>query len=455
MRILIDVLCLTRIVIVLLLWEAMDGFSYVTLLVCHSNDGIPGIFCIVFFLCVNMVLPQQVIALAPEEVLVVVNENVRESAALGRYYLRKRSVPQSNLVKVSMGTRETCSRKEYDLCLAIPVREHLLENGLLDTVRCVVLMYGMPLRIEDRDMSENESRQINAFREKLEALEQDRLSNRDKTRRRILEKEIRKVKRLMGDSRVSLDRSASVDSELALVLSVPYPVEGWAANPMYIHQDIEENVKMEGSGGMVLMVSRLDAPDPGIVHRIIDESIQTEKEGLSGRAYFDARWPRPDIDVASRKAYRYYDQSIHTAAYRVLRNISMPVIIDHEDGLFEASKCPEAALYCGWYSLSNYVDAFDWVPGAVGYHIASGECVTLRDPKSRAWCPMMLKDGIAATLGPVDEPYIQAFPLPGHFFGLLSAGRYTLVECYFYSVPYLSWKMVLIGDPLYRPFIRH
>ncbi|HHO76416.1 MAG TPA: TIGR03790 family protein, partial [Deltaproteobacteria bacterium] len=100
------------------------------------------------------------------------------------------------------------------------------------------------------------------------------------------------------------------------------------------------------------------------------------------------------------------------------------------------------------------VDAFEWVPGAVGYHIASGECVSLKDPKSRAWCPMMLKDGIAGTLGPVGEPYIRAFPLPEIFFGLLTSGRYTLVETYFMSLPYLSWKMVLIGDPLYRPFLR-
>lgn len=65
---------------------------------------------------------------------------------------------------------------------------------------------------------------------------------------------------------------------------------------------------------------------------------------------------------------------------------------------------------------------------------------------------MMLKDGIAATVGPVSEPYVSAFPIPEVFFGFLLDGYLSLVECYTISLPYLSWQMVLFGDPLYRPF---
>jgi len=57
---------------------------------------------------------------------------------------------------------------------------------------------------------------------------------------------------------------------------------------------------------------------------------------------------------------------------------------------------------------------------------------------------------IAATIGPVGEPYVQAFPVPDIFFKYLTEGYLTLVESYIISLPYLSWKMVLVGDPLYR-----
>jgi hypothetical protein len=63
-----------------------------------------------------------------------------------------------------------------------------------------------------------------------------------------------------------------------------------------------------------------------------------------------------------------------------------------------------------------------------------------------------LADGCAATLGPVREPYLSAFPSANEFFALLMCGRFTLAECYAYTVPMLSWQMMLLGDPLYRPF---
>jgi hypothetical protein len=64
----------------------------------------------------------------------------------------------------------------------------------------------------------------------------------------------------------------------------------------------------------------------------------------------------------------------------------------------------------------------------------------------------MLEDGVAATVGPVSEPYLTAFPLPEIFFSLLIDGSYSVAEAYFLSLPYLSWQMVLVGDPVYRPF---
>jgi uncharacterized protein (TIGR03790 family) len=130
----------------------------------------------------------------------------------------------------------------------------------------------------------------------------------------------------------------------------------------------------------------------------------------------------------------------------------MPVVKEETDKLFQPGQCSDAALYCGWYSLAKYVDAFTWQPGSIGYHIASSECTTLKNKDSRVWCKMMLEKGVAATLRPVGEPYVQAFPLPELFFGILVDGSFSLVETYFLSTHYLSWKMVLVGDPLYRPF---
>jgi uncharacterized protein (TIGR03790 family) len=63
----------------------------------------------------------------------------------------------------------------------------------------------------------------------------------------------------------------------------------------------------------------------------------------------------------------------------------------------------------------------------------------------------MLADGVTATLGAVAEPYLHSFPRPSAFFVELFNGR-CLVEAYYYTKPFNSWQLVLIGDPLYRPF---
>ena len=130
----------------------------------------------------------------------------------------------------------------------------------------------------------------------------------------------------------------------------------------------------------------------------------------------------------------------------------MNVTLDSRSELFQKGDCPDAALYCGWYSLGRYVDAFDWRPGAIGYHVASGECATLKSAGSQVWCKRMLEEGVAATIGPVFEPYVLGFPMPDIFFATLVEGNLSLGECYIVSLPFLSWQMVLVGDPLYRPF---
>jgi uncharacterized protein (TIGR03790 family) len=242
-------------------------------------------------------------------------------------------------------------------------------------------------------------------------------------------------------------QGASVDSELALVREDHYPLDRWLPNKYYLGY---RNKEIEGMPKNVILASRLDGPSEKIVRRIIDDSLFAENEGLRGKAYFDARSPDPGTKKVSGGGL--YDRAIHNAARLVEKSQRMAVILDSKQKLFQPGECPDAALYCGWYSLAHYVDAFTWARGAVGFHIASQECQTLRDKGSKVWCKMMLEKGAAATVGPVAEPYVETFPMPDLFFGLLIDGRLSLAECYGLANPFWSWQMVLIGDPLYRPF---
>ena len=131
----------------------------------------------------------------------------------------------------------------------------------------------------------------------------------------------------------------------------------------------------------------------------------------------------------------------------------MKVTLDDEErGAAARQREGRRALLPAGTRTRNFVDCCEYVPGAVAWHLASSEAVTLRNPDSKVWCPNLLKKGVCATLGPVAEPYTVGFPKPAEFFGFLATGEYTLVECYARTVLMCSWMTVLVGDPLYNPF---
>ncbi|NIA07628.1 MAG: TIGR03790 family protein [Actinobacteria bacterium] len=236
--------------------------------------------------------------------------------------------------------------------------------------------------------------------------------------------------------------SSSFDSELSLVLADDYPKRGFVINNLCLECPSSSQKQIR-----TLMVSRIDAPTASIARGLIDMAIAAEARGLSGRSYIDTGWSK-----ARKAGYKNTEKSLLTAAEILTKYSGLPVIVDTRNEVFAEGSCPEAVLYCGWYSLKKYVDAFDWAPGAVGYHIASFELTTLRNPKFTGWATSMLRDGITATLGAVEEPLLASFPPPDRFFTLLLTGRYSLVECFYMTKRFNSWRLVLIGDPLYRPF---
>lgn len=253
-----------------------------------------------------------------------------------------------------------------------------------------------------------------------------------------------------GESFQHKDSDASVDSELSLLWVDPraYRLEGRSGNPLhYAHQAPTDPAAMEAA---LLMVSRLDAPTPALAMQLVDRAIATEQSGLEGKAYLDARGLKGPIAPLSTQAY---DQSLRDLATLLRQVAPYPVTLDDTERTFsQPGDAPDVALYAGWYRYRAYEDAFTFLPGALGYHIASGEAVSIHNPQEKGWCKNALERGITATLGPTSEPYLDAFPLPHEFFGLLLTGKYTLVEAYYLTTRYVSWRMVLFGDPLYNPW---
>lgn len=395
-------------------------------------------------------------ALEPQEILVISNSDIDASLRIGRYYCQKRGVPTDNIVSLPLGTsaKTTISRDDYDSKLAEPLRARLTDIKFAGKIKCLLTTYGVPIIVGKRGQLKGREQDLKKYGDLIEQgenrirrLEQDNIADlkRIAPEKKRIESNISRYK-LIIDIIEGKETSASVDSELSMVMFRNYELYRWQVNMLgSSSKNSQQQDVLLAAGLGTLMVSRLDGPGEDIVKGLVDKSISAEQTGLKGAAYFDSR------GIFRKDQFGTYDQSLRDLAHLTKLRTDLSVELDETGALFLPGACPRTAVYCGWYSLKKYIDAFDFVDGAVGFHIASFEAVNLRDPNSSHWCPAMLVDGITATLGPVTEPYLHTFPRPKEFFEELYNGK-CLVEAYCRTKPFNSWRLILIGDPLYRPF---
>jgi uncharacterized protein (TIGR03790 family) len=243
---------------------------------------------------------------------------------------------------------------------------------------------------------------------------------------------------------LTIDESeASVDDELPTLWWGIYPRTKWLANPL--------NYKYFDASKQTVMVMRLDASTPAEVRGIIDSSIKAENEGLSGKVVIDSRGIAPVARSGKPDGYGIYDQSIRDLATLIKDHTKLDMLFDEQPMLLPPNSAKDVMLYCGWYSPGKYVPCVALKPGALAAHIASFEMTTLHNPTT-GWCKNLIDGGAAATFGPVAEPYLHSFPLANEFFGLVLTGKITLAEAFWATNPLVSWKMAMVGDPLYVPF---
>lgn len=87
-------------------------------------------------------------SLRPDQLLLVVNKAAPEGLRIARYYTEKRRVPPQNMIVIETSREEDIGREEYEKEIAAPVRSFLSRNDPEGRrFLCLVLLYGIPLRI--------------------------------------------------------------------------------------------------------------------------------------------------------------------------------------------------------------------------------------------------------------------------------------------------------------------
>jgi uncharacterized protein (TIGR03790 family) len=358
----------------------------------------------------------------PKRVAVLYNNQIPESEELARFYAEKRGIPRANLVGLELSSKGEISRKEYNETLRDPLIALFISRNWWKMARTpqgqilpgeslittMVSMRGVPYKIKREPLSKEAAAQ---------------------------------AKKL--PPHFAKANEASVDSELCMLGIRNLPTLGPANNP-YFKKDISI---AEAKLPYILLVGRIDAPDYATCKRMITDALATEKRGLWGMCY---------LDLAKKgSSYAIGDQWLESIA-KLNDRIGIPTVVDRNKQTFTTNyPMGDAALYYGWYTSNQngplLNPKFKFRQGAFAVHLHSFSASNLRNAK-RNWVGPILAHGAAATVGNVYEPYLQFT----HHFDILHdrlIKGYSLVEAAYMACPALSWQNVVLGDPLYRPFL--
>ena len=237
---------------------------------------------------------------------------------------------------------------------------------------------------------------------------------------------------------------SSVDSDLATLGYFSPQISGAFTNPYF--KSFKPIDQLDDPA--LLLVCRLDAPNPATVKQMILDSIAAEKNGLWGRAYVDsAHGPSAGYEVGDQWLAEIPKQ-LHKVGVPVIYHSPVP-------GIFpEGYPMTDCALYYGWYSANIsgpfMRPDFRFVPGAIAMHIHSFSAATIRD-RNAGWVGPLVSRGAAASVGNVYEPYLQLTTQPDILNERLLHG-FTFAESAYAATDALSWMGIMVGDPLYRPY---
>lgn len=348
---------------------------------------------------------------------VIYNSELEASEKLARLYAEKRDIPATNLIGLPLPDKEEISREEFDSMLREPLVEVFDDrrwwrrgrdskgNLALQSakLRILVCMRGVPSRIKHPD-PKNEG-------------------GAPPTQQQMM-----------------TTASAAVDSELAMLGNEGLAFEGPLNNPYFKKQQPVAEAKPP-----ILLVGRIDAHSFAVCERMIEDAVAAEQTGL---------WGFATVDIANKIAQG--DGWMRGAA-TALNDHGIPTLVDRFDQTLPINfPLDETAYYLGWYDwdvsgpFKN--PGFKLKRGAVAIHLHSFSAASLRDPNKR-WCAPLLAKGAAATVGNVYEPFLHLT----HHLDILTErllDGYTLVEAAYMAAPAVSWQAVVLGDPLYRPFLR-
>ena len=354
-------------------------------------------------------------------IVILANSTDPDSLRIAQHYAGARAVPMPNIVALPMPAHETITWPEFVTQVWEPLLAQLVRERWIDAIA-----------MDLRDSVGRRKYAVNHHR--IAALVVCRGVPLKIAHDPALYAEV-----LPYTTRNEFRTNAgAVDAELSLLAAPNYPINAFVPNPLF------QNVRPTAfERDQVVEVSRLDGPSVGDALALVDHALVAERTGLLGRAY---------VDLSDRDAV---GNGWLEATAAQLEALKLDLTVDRDPALIPlGARFDAPVLYFGWYAHdiggAFLLPEFRFPPGAIALHIHSYSAATLRSATS-GWTGPLVARGVTATVGNVNEPYLDWTHRPNLLLRSLARGA-RLVDAAYYALQSLSWQDVLIGDPMYRPF---
>lgn len=331
---------------------------------------------------------------AGARVLVVINDASADSREIGEYYVRMRSIPRANIVRVNVSRSENVSFDEYKSGIEAKVRAAIRASKT--RIDYIVTTKGVPLRLRD-----NNGYSVDGH---LLAMERD----------------FEPISTIEQPVREAVERSM---------------------NPYFTSTDRFDSGKFR-----MYLVTRLDGYTVQDAKRLVDMSLTAKP--AKGPFFFDK--------AANREGGGYGEmQQTLVRAHQILLGKGLDARIDTERA-FVAPPEPLAG-YASWGSNDSAFDlktyrALKFLPGAIVETFVSTSGRTFMPTSGgQSLIADLIGQGVTGVKGYVSEPYTIALARADLLFDLYTSGR-NLAEAMYAASPLIKWKDVVIGDPLCNPY---
>ena len=331
-------------------------------------------------------------AIGPGQVLVVVNTRSQASIAVANYYVSKRGVLPSHVVRVSVPADDEIASIPFLADIMKPVRDAI--EALPVRIDFIVLTTGLPLRIG-------------------------------------------------GGS------GYSVDAHLAgMKLAIP-PMVGldtlWLARYRNPYFGSLERFNSERFG--MYLVTRLDCAKLSDCFALVDRSVAARP--ARGPFFFDAAPPS-----SGDAGYRLMNRALYTAAFR-LHFSGLEVELDSTARFVAPPAAVMGYASWGSNDVafdSSAYHAIRFLPGALAETFVSTSARTFGPVEGgQSRIVDLIAQGVTGVKGYVSEPYTIALADPDILFDRYLRG-FTLAEAFYAASRMVLWKDVVIGDPLCAPY---